>query len=322
MNGETAFGAQSTAAEVLRGRDLSGKRILVTGATSGIGEETARALAAAGARVLVTGRSPEGGERIIDRLQAGAGPGAGELEYDHLDLSSLCSVRAFAERRLAQGTPLDVLIANAGVMATPPGRTAEGFETQFGVNHLGHFALAQGLLPLLRAAAGARVVVLSSRAHRYSDIDFDDPNYERRPYETWEAYGQSKTANALHAVGLTQRYAADGIMANSVMPGGIATGLQRHVPAGELHALGWADAEGNRTTPPDWKSVPQGAATSVWAAVAEELADVGGQYLDDCAVARPWTGSGELPRGYVMPYAVDPERAGRLWKLSAELVSG
>ncbi|WP_034264746.1 SDR family NAD(P)-dependent oxidoreductase [Actinospica robiniae] len=320
MSGEAGFGSDSTARDVVRGRDLSRLSVVVTGATSGLGEETARALASAGARVLVTGRSPEAGPRLLAALRVSAGPDAGEIEYDHLDLSSLRSVREFAERRKAAGVPISTLIANAGVMATPLTRTEDGFEMQFGVNHLGHFALTEQLLPLLRAADEARVVVLSSRAHRRGDIDFDDPNYQHREYEPWESYGQSKTANALHAVGLSAHYGDDGITAFSVMPGAIMSGLQRHMPADQLRDWGWADQQGNRLTPPGWKSIEQGAATSVWAALAPELAGRGGSYLDDCAVAQPWTEPGTVPNGYVMPYAIDPERAERLWKLSAELV--
>jgi NAD(P)-dependent dehydrogenase (short-subunit alcohol dehydrogenase family) len=181
--------------------------------------------------------------------------------------------------------------------------------------------LTVGLLPALRAAGSARVVVLSSAAHRRSDVDFDDPNYERRPYDPWQAYGQSKTANALFAVGLTERNADDGVFANSVMPGGIRTDLQRHVSAPDAIAMGWADANGAFHLPPGWKTTEQGAATSVWAAVALELNGVGGRYLENCAIARPWTRGGSPPSGYHLPYAVDPEHARRLWTLSEQLVT-
>ena len=316
------FNGESTAEEVLRGHDLQGRRALVTGGTSGLGTETVRALAAAGAHVLFTGRGPKPDEEALERLRAGAGPDAGELEYRQLDLGSLASVRAFAAALAHEAARLDLVIANAGVMATPLGRTTDGFETQFGTNHLGHFALVNGLTPCLLAAEAPRVVVLSSRGHRRADVDFDDPNYERRPYDPWEAYGQAKSANALHAIGLARHYGPRGILAFSVMPGGIATGLQRHMPTEQLQAMGWADAEGRRIVPDGWKTIPQGAATSVWAAVAAELADGAhnGGYLEDCAIAQVWTGPDEqVPTGSVLARAQDPERAERLWELSARL---
>jgi len=212
-------------------------------------------------------------------------------------------------------------VNNAGIMATPLTRTAEGFESQFGVNHLGHFALATGLLPTLRAAGGARVVVLSSRAHRRSDVDFDDPNYHHRAYDRWQAYGQSKTAAALFAVGLTARHREDGITANAVVPGAIMTDLQRHIPAAELRDMGWADDRGIRKDVPGWKTVEQGAATTIWAAVAAELDGVGGRYLEDCAIAVPWTVDGVPPTGCYLPYLLDPGHAERLWALSGRLTS-
>jgi NAD(P)-dependent dehydrogenase (short-subunit alcohol dehydrogenase family) len=316
------FDGESTAEQVLRGHDLHGRRALVTGGTSGLGTETVRALAAAGARVLFTGRGEKPDADAFARLRAEAGPDAGELEYRQLDLGSLASVRAFAAALADEGARLDLVIANAGVMATPFGRTADGFETQFGTNHLGHFALVEGLAPCLRAAEAPRVVVLSSRGHRRGDVDFADPHYEHRPYDPWEAYGQAKSANALHAVGLARRYGAAGLLAFSVMPGGIATGLQRHMPTEQLQAMGWADAAGNRIVPEGWKTIPQGAATSVWAAVAPELADGArnGGYLEDCAPAQVWTGPDEqVPTGFVLARAQDPERADRLWELSSRL---
>jgi NAD(P)-dependent dehydrogenase (short-subunit alcohol dehydrogenase family) len=315
------FGATSTAAEVVAGHDLTGKVAVVTGGASGIGEETARALAGAGARVIVAGRGAERGREAVERIRSGAGERAGSVEFEQLDLGSLASVEQFAKRRLATGDALHLLVNNAGVMATPLGRTEDGFELQFGTNHLGHFALTTALLPALRAAGTARVVVLSSRAHRRSDVDFEDPNYLRRSYDAWDAYGQSKTANALFAVGLTRRHADAGITANSLMPGAIMTNLQRHIPTGDLTAMGWADAAGRPVTPAGWKTVEQGAATSVWAAVTPELDGRGGLYLDNCAVARPWTADDNVPNGHYLPYALDPEHAERLWSLSEELVS-
>ena len=203
-------------------------------------------------------------------------------------------------------------------MATPQSYTADGLEMQFGTNHIGHFALTVGLLPALRAAGTARVVELTSIGHRRSDVDFDDLNFRTRPYDPWIAYGQSKTANALFAVALTERYASDGITANSVMPGGILTGLQKHMTREQQIALGWFDESGAPN--PRFKSTAQGAATSIWAAVAPELEGIGGKYLEDCAVARPWTS--EQPMSGYLPYAVDPEHARRLWSVSEEIIAG
>jgi NAD(P)-dependent dehydrogenase (short-subunit alcohol dehydrogenase family) len=315
------FGATSTAAEVIAGHDLTGKVAVVTGGASGIGEETARALAGAGARVIVAGRGAERGREAVARIRVGAGERAGGVEFEQLDLGSLASVEQFAKRRLATGDPLHLLVNNAGVMAAPLGRTEDGFELQFGTNHLGHFALTTALLPALREAGTARVVVLSSRAHRRGDMDFEDPNYLHRDYDAWQAYGQSKTANALFAVGFSRRYADQGITANSLMPGAIMTNLQRHMSEQDLTSMGWADAAQQKTVMAGWKTIEQGAATSVWAAVAPELAGRGGLYLDDCAIARPWTGSAEVPSGYYLPYAVDPDHAERLWSLSEQLVT-
>jgi NAD(P)-dependent dehydrogenase (short-subunit alcohol dehydrogenase family) len=294
--------AYATASEVVSGHDLTGTNAIITGGTSGLGAQTARVLAAAGADVVVAGRNP----------------GTAELptstRFAELDLASLRSVGEFTRR---WNRPLHLLINNAGVMRTPFGRTADGFELQFGTNHLGHFALTAGLLPALRDAGGPRVVVLTSRGHRRSDVDFADPNYLHRPYDPWEAYGQSKTANCLFAVGLTQR----GVPANAVAPGSIHTSLMRHMPREELAERGWLDSAGNRVNGPGWKTVEQGAATTVWAAVAPELDGVGGQYLDNCAVAEPWTADGEVPFGYYAPYALDPGHAERLWALSEKLTA-
>ncbi|MEV5568965.1 SDR family NAD(P)-dependent oxidoreductase [Spirillospora sp. NPDC052269] len=311
------FDSTSTAADVIAGHDLSGTNAIVTGATSGIGAETARALASAGAHVTLAVRDVSRGADVAGRIAEETGNP--QVEASVLDLGSLASVQAFAGRRLDDGRPLHLLINNAGVMATPLTRTADGFESQFGTNHLGHFALTTALRPVLRAASGARVVVVSSRAHRRSDVDFDDPNYEHRPYDPWEAYGQSKSANALFAVGLTDRWADDGVTSNSLMPGGIVTGLQRHIPQDELIGMGWADEDGNRVVPSGWKTVEQGAATTIWAAVAPELAGKGGHYLEDCAIAEPWTEDDDSPTGYYLPRILDPVRADRLWTLSEKL---
>ncbi|GII63767.1 oxidoreductase [Sphaerisporangium krabiense] len=299
----------ATALEVVAGVDLAGKEAIVTGGHGGIGYETARALASAGARVVIAGRDPQRGEAAARALSAVS---RGEVVYRHLDLASLRSVIGFATRHRATGKPCHILVANAGVMATPPARTAEGFELQFGTNHLGHFAFVTGLVPNLLAAGGARVVVLTSSAHRRSRVDFTDPNYLARPYDRWQAYGQSKTANALFALSLHLRYGARGIIANAVMPGAVATGLQRHLDTAEQAAQGWPG--------PGWTTPEQGAATSVWAAVAPELTGVGGRYLEDRAIGRPWHGHGPPPRGHYLPYALDPADADRLWNLSQRLI--
>ncbi|MEV4255725.1 SDR family NAD(P)-dependent oxidoreductase [Spirillospora sp. NPDC049652] len=314
------FDSESTASDVIAGHDLSGVNAVVTGGGSGLGAETARALASAGAHVTLAVPDMAQGREVAARITGETGNP--QVETSFLDLASLASVHAFAERRLADGRPLHLLINNAGVMATPLTYTADGFESQFGINHLGHFALTTALRPVLRAAGAARVVVLSSRAHRHGDVDFDDPNYRRRPYDPWEAYGQSKSATALFALGLAERWADDGVTANALMPGAIMTGLQRHITPAKLISLGWADEQGDPVVPAGWKTVEQGAATAVWAAVAPELAGVSGRYLENCAVAEPWTEDDEPPNGYYLPRVLDPVRADRLWELSEKLTTG
>jgi len=309
------FGARSTALEVIEGHDLHGREAIVTGGASGIGVETVRALATAGARVVLAARNETQADDVAAMLRGETG--SDTIETAVIDLASLRSVRSFVERYLATGRALHLLINNAGVMATPQAYTEDGIELQFGTNHIGHFALTTGLLPALRAAGTARVVSLSSIGHRRSDVHFDDINFERRPYEPFLAYGQSKTANALFAVGLTNRHADDGMTSNAVMPGGILTGLQKHMSREEQMALGWFDESG--TPNPRFKSTAQGAATSIWAAVAPELEGIGGRYLEDCAIASPWTS--ERPMSGYMPYALDPDTAERLWAVSEAMVA-
>ena len=311
----SAFGHRSTALEVIAGHDLTGRAAIVTGGASGIGVETVRALATAGARVTIATRDLPKAQSVAATLRAETG--SERIEAALLDLGSLASVRAFVDQHLALRRPLSILINNAGIMATPFGLTPDGFELQFGTNHIGHFALTVGLLPALKAASKARVVSLSSIGHRRSDIHYDDLNFERRPYEPFLGYGQAKTANALFAVGLTQRHAGDGITANAVMPGGIMTGLQKHMPREDQIALGWFDEAGNIN--PRFKNTEQGAATSIWAAVAPELEGVGGLYLEDCAVASPW--AEDRPFSGYMPYALDPDNAERLWSVSEQLIA-
>ena len=309
----SAFGYHTRALEVVEGLDLSGKRALVTGGAAGIGAETTRALAAAGAEVIVAVRNPAQGESFLSSLDESLRT---RVTVTHLDLADLASARGLGEAVSSDGRPLHILINNAGIMATPFGHTANGFESQFGTNHLGHFVLTAAILPALRRAEGARVVVLSSSAHRRSDVDILDPNFLNRPYDKWVSYGQSKTANALFAVELTKRYGGDGIFANAVMPGGIMTGLQKHMPLEEQRAAGFTDENGEPN--PMFKSTEQGASTSVWAAVGHELDGIGGRYLENCQEAGPMDLA--MPFMGVMPYALDSERAAAVWALSVQLI--
>jgi NAD(P)-dependent dehydrogenase (short-subunit alcohol dehydrogenase family) len=309
------FGASSTALEVIAGHDLHGRDAIVTGGASGIGVETVRALAAAGARVVLATRDRAKGEAVAATLRKV--PAGAAIEFRELDLASLESVRAFVAGYLKLGRKLDLLINNAGIMATPLAYTADGFESQFATNHLGHFALATGLIPALKAAGKARIVALTSIGHRRSDVHFEDLSFRNRPYDPWNAYGQSKTANVLFAVAATERFAADGIVANAVHPGGIMSGLQKYVSREEQIKMGWIDESGAVNS--RFKSPAQGAATSIWAAVAPELEAVGGRYLEDCSIAKPW--SSDSPFSGVMPYALDAAHARKLWSVSEELIA-
>ncbi|TSA87192.1 SDR family NAD(P)-dependent oxidoreductase [Deinococcus detaillensis] len=309
----SSFNAKSTALEVIAGHDLSGKAAVVTGAASGIGTETARALLTAGARVLLAVRDTAKGEQVAAELRQSTGNARAEVIA--LDLCSLESVRQAAAHILNLAPKIDILINNAGVMATPQSQTADGFEMQFGTNHLGHFLLTELLMPALLAAP-SRVVALSSIGHRRSDILLDDLNLERRPYDKWEAYGNAKTANALFALGLNDRYAYRGVTANAVHPGGIMTGLQKHMPIEEQRAMGWMDEEGNLN--PVFKSTEQGAATSVWAAVGKELEGVGGLYLEDVQEAVPFDPA--APYSGYQPYLRDHASADKLWEASEKMV--
>ncbi|MFC5905725.1 SDR family NAD(P)-dependent oxidoreductase [Streptacidiphilus monticola] len=303
----SGFGARSTATEVLAGIDLSGRLAVVTGGYSGIGVETTRALTAAGAHVVVPARRPEAVPEDLAKSD--------RVEVHRLDLADLGSVRAFAEEFLAIGRGIDVLINGAGVMACPETRVGPGWEAQFATNHLGHYALTNLLWPALVADGGARVVAVSSSAHRLSPIRWDDVMFETG-YDKWLAYGQSKTADVLFAVELDARGREHGVRAFAVHPGGILTPLQRHLPKEEMVAMGWIDEDGN-TLVPAFKSPEQGAATQVWAATSPQLEGKGGVYLEDCEVAPLWQG-GEAPAG-VRAYAVDAAEASRLWALSAQL---
>ena len=317
------FGAQSTTDEVLDGIDLSGKRILVTGASAGLGVETARALAAHGAQVVGAVRDLAKGQAATEVVRAQAAHGGG-LELVQLDLASLASVRACADALVAQGRPFDVIIANAGVMASPFGHTADGFETQFGTNHLGHFVFVNRIASLLRP--GGRLVNLSSSGHRFADVDLDDPNFEHTPYEPFVAYGRSKTANILFAVEFDRRHKEKGIRATAVHPGGIATELGRHAyaePGALQRRVDELNAEQAKAGGPAFtlKSVPQGAATSVWAGVVAPAEAVGGRFCEDCHVAELLTDpAASLLSEGVRPYALDPERAKALWAKSEAMV--
>jgi NAD(P)-dependent dehydrogenase (short-subunit alcohol dehydrogenase family) len=314
------FDAKSTADEVLSGVDLRGKRFLVTGASSGIGRETARSLVARGASVVGAVRSLAKAEAATAVVRDAASHGGGSLELIEFDLASLQSVRASADRLLADGRPFDAIIANAGVMATPSGRTVDGFETQFGTNHLGHFALINRIAPLL--ADNGRLVVLSSQAHRAAEVDLDDPNFEQQAYDPFVAYGRSKTANVLFAVEFDRRHRDRGIRAASVMPGNSLTDLPRHFSQAELQGLletvGKARAEAG-LPPAELKEISQAAATSVWAAVVADKDEIGGKYLEDCAVAPV----DDVPNPFadgVRSYALDADRAKQLWVKSEQLV--
>lgn len=305
----SGFHAKSTASEVVDGMNLSGKHAIVTGGYSGIGLETVRALAGAGATVTVPARRPDAARDAL--------AGIGGVSVAAMDLADLASVRKFAQDYTSTHPKLHILINNAGIMACPLARVGPGWEAQFGTNHLGHFALYQGLLPSLRAASGARVVALSSTGHVRSDVIWDDPNYQSRAYDKWEAYGQSKSSNALFALGVDLREKGNGIRGFSVHPGGIFTNLQRHLPDEEMVALGWKSPDGGI---PDmikamFKTPEQGASTTVWAATAPKLDGKGGVYCEDCDIARaatPESKRWEHARAWIS----DDAHAEKLWAMS------
>lgn len=307
------FGAQSTVDDVVQGVNLRGKVAVVTGTSSGLGIETARALAKAGATVVMAARDRDKNERAMAAIRAQV-DGA-DLVPVTLDLGDLDSVRRAGAEILAAYPRIDLLINNAGIMACPLGRTAEGCELQFGTNHIGHFLLTCLLVPALKNAKSARIVSLSSGGHRTSPVDFDDPHFERRPYNNWVAYGQAKTANVLFAVCLTRRLRGFGITANAVHPGSIATELGRHLTQADIQQLAEWSKGGAAIR---YKTPAQGAATQVWAAVSPELEGVSGCYLEDCRIGE----ADDTPMamsGY-MPYALDPEAAEQLWALSERIV--
>ena len=319
----TAFGATSTTDDVLKGVDLHGKRFLVTGVSAGLGVETARALAAHGAHVVGAARDLAKAETATAAVRQAAAANGGSFELVQLDLASLKSARQCAEVLLQKGQRFDVIIANAGVMATPFGHTSDGFETQFGTNHLGHFVLVNRIAPLLKS--GSRLVNLASSGHRFSNVNLEDPNFTKTAYDPWMAYGRSKTANVLFAVGFDGRHRKNGIRAAAVHPGGIHTELGRHMGAEQITAMVTSINEQlakEGKGPFQWKTIPQGAATSVWTAVVASADEVGARYCENCHVSKivaddaVITPVSEGVRGY----ALDPANADKLWRKSEELV--
>ena len=320
---DSGFDTTSTTEDVLAGVNLQGKRVFITGVSAGLGIETARAFAAHGAKVVGAARDLNKARSATAEVRQGAAAGSGSLELIELDLASLKSVRACADELNRRGQHFDFVIANAGVMATPFGHTADGFEMQFGTNHLGHFALVNRIAGLLKP--GARLVTLSSSGHRFANVDLDDPNFERSEYAPFVAYGRSKTANVLFATAFDQRHRAKGIRATAVLRGGILSVLARHLDPAmidqsmqQMKAEAGAKGEGAFV----FKSVPQGAATSVWAAVVADADAIGGRYCENCHVSEVVPDErqlGMMDEG-VRGYALDPANASALWSLSERMV--
>jgi NAD(P)-dependent dehydrogenase (short-subunit alcohol dehydrogenase family) len=319
----TSFGATSTTDDVLTGVNLKGKRILVTGVSAGLGVETARSLAMHGAQVVGAARDLNKAKAATEQVRKAAAANGGSFELVELDLANLKSVRASADGLLAKGEAFDVIIANAGVMATPLGHTADGFETQFGTNHLGHFVLVNRIASLIRD--GGRLINLSSSGHRFSNVDLEDPNFERTAYEPFVAYGRSKTANILFAVAFDKRHRERGVRAAAVHPGGIHTELGRHMDPGQIQKMieqmnQQLAAEGKATF--QWKTIPQGAATSVWTGVVASAEEIGGRYCENCHVGHivpDHVTISAISEG-VRGYALDAKNAEALWKKSEEMV--
>ncbi len=310
----SGFSATSTAEDVIAGIDLTGKTAIVTGGYSGIGTETARVLRAAGARVIVPARDLAKARKNLDGI---------DVEIAAMDLADPASIDAFAEGFLAEGAPLHILVNSAGIMACPLTRDARGYELQFTTNHLGHYQLTARLWPALVRARGARVISVSSRGHRFTGVDFEDPHYQHRDYDRWLAYGQSKTANVLFAVALDARGRADGVRAFALHPGAILTDLARYMTQDDLRAFGVVDEQGQPVADMarHFKSVPQGASTSVWTATSPQLDGMGGVYCEDNDVspvlANVESATGKLSNEVgVRPWAIDPDAAEKLWALS------
>lgn len=309
-----AFGFETTTHDVLEGVDLTRKTVLVTGASTGLGEETSRALASKGARVILAARDVEKLKAAAARISESTGNN--QLSILECDLGNFASIRRAAAEALEMAPKLDLLINNAGVMACPLDRTSEGHEMQFGTNHIGHFLFTCLLIPALEAARNARVVNLSSGGHKFSAVELDDWNYEKGEYDKWQAYGRSKTANSLFSVALDKRVAGRGIRAFAVHPGAIMTELSRHLTEADIKAI---REEGPRGSGPmKFKTIPQGAATSVWAATSPALDGLGGIYLEDCSIAEP--AETPISHGGYVPHAVDPDDAEALWTLSEQIV--
>jgi len=313
MTDRTSFGATTTTDEVLEGIDLSGKRVVITGGASGLGTETARAMAAKGAQIVIPARDMAKGEAAVSEIQKSV-PDA-QIEVMDLDLGSMASIRSFADEFLAKHDRIDLLINNAGVMACPYGETSDGLEMQFGTNHIGHFLMTNLLKPAVLKGQG-RIVNLSSRGHHFDGVHFDDPNFDNREYEKWASYGQAKTANVLFSVALEKRLAGNGVHAYAVHPGGIRTNLGRHLTEEDIAIL-MKRMEENAGKSVAFKTVEAGAATTCYAATAPELEGKGGVYLEDCHVAEVDDESGEEG---VRSYAIDPDKAEKLWAVSEEIV--
>ena len=311
----SGFHAKSTALEVIDGIDLSGKNAIVTGGYSGIGLETVRALASAGARVTVPARRVDAASDALADI-------AGRVEVASMDLEDLSTVRRFTDHFESTGRALDILINNAGIMACPESRVGPGWERQFGVNHLGHMAMTVALGPAMQRAKAARLVTLSSTAHIVADVQWDDPNFETTPYDKWVAYGQSKSACALFALGVDRRGRDIGVRAFSVHPGGIFTPLQRHLPDEEMVALGWKNPDGS--IPPRieamFKTPEQGASTSVWAATSPKLHAMGGVYCEDCDIAK-LANEDSNRWEHAREWICDDEKAEKLWEISEQMLA-
>jgi len=311
------FNAKSQSSEVIKGIDLSGKTAIVTGGSSGLGVETARALAQAGAHVVLPVRNRAKAEKTLQDIKASTGK---TVELADMDLMSFASVRAFADQFVASGRPLHLLINNAGVMAIPERRMEGRIEAQFGTNHLSHMLLTCKLVPALLKGAPARVVVLSSLGHQASIIHFDDPLYEKRPYDKWMAYSQSKRANVLFALELNRRLESKGVNVYSVHPGMIFTDLAREVPLEDMQAFGWRDENGDIVPNDEFKTPQGGASTAVWCASSPLLAGGGGVYCEDCNIAKE-VDTNEMRKYGVSSAAIDPEAARQLWTLSEKLLN-
>ena len=313
---QSGFHAKSSGAEVVSAIDLAGKTAVVTGGYSGIGLETVRCLASRGASVVIPVRSPEKAADALAGIE-------GDVVTAPMDLADLASVRRFAEGLVERLTRLDLLINNAGIMACPETRVGPGWESQFGVNHMGHFALGQALMPLLKATPGTRVVALSSTAHKMSDIIWDDIQFASSDYDKWRAYGQAKTANALYANALSRRLKDTGGLAFAVHPGGIFTPLQRHLPREEMVALGWMDENGepSELAKQGFKTPEQGCSTTLWAATSAALTGTPGVYCENCDIAAPTDTDGAMARYVgVDAHACSDESAERLWEVSETLL--